>query len=299
MINEGVSRDTAKYWWLQCVSCSEASMTTQMRGFGLEEPVYEQGLHSFSGGFMHLGHACGLLTGAAIAAGFLARERFDDDEARAAAALYATIRLAKVHPELAGSVNCLDITDVNLTSLSGRLRYVKEGKAQLCGRLHLKWSPQAHELINKSFSEFKENIQIRDCANCAVETLGQIVRSTGLEERDLTLVAGLAGGVGLLGNVCGALASGVYAVSVSRYYKHNVKERDSRLKGSFYELVGAGYRGSATQLRLKFIDSFGSELCSQITQRKFSDMEEYSTFIKHGGCKEVIEFVTAWVNHQV
>ncbi len=75
-MNEGVSRELAKYWWLRCVACSEASFTTQMRGFGFEEPAYEQAIHAFSGGFMHQGYASGLLTGAVLAAGFVAQERF-------------------------------------------------------------------------------------------------------------------------------------------------------------------------------------------------------------------------------
>jgi hypothetical protein len=41
-----IPREMAKYWWLECVGCAEASLTTQMRGFGLENPPYEQGLHS-------------------------------------------------------------------------------------------------------------------------------------------------------------------------------------------------------------------------------------------------------------
>lgn len=64
-----VSRNLAKYWWLRCVACSEASMTTQMRGLGIENSICEQAMPAFSGGFMHLGHAGGLLTGASLAAG--------------------------------------------------------------------------------------------------------------------------------------------------------------------------------------------------------------------------------------
>lgn len=94
-MSEGISREIAKYWWLRCVACSEASMTTQMRGFGINDPAYEQAIHAFSGGFMHLGHACGLLTSAALAAGFVARARFDDDGTRSGAALHAAIQLAK------------------------------------------------------------------------------------------------------------------------------------------------------------------------------------------------------------
>ncbi len=60
-MDEGISRETAKRWWLRCVACSEASVTTQNRGFGFDAPAYEQAMHAFSGGFMHLllAHWCG------------------------------------------------------------------------------------------------------------------------------------------------------------------------------------------------------------------------------------------------
>jgi hypothetical protein len=294
-MSDGITRDLAKYWWLQCVACSEASMTTQMRGFGYEEPVYEEASHAFSGGFMYLGYACGLLTGAALATGFLARERFGDDATRSAAALYATARLAKAHPELTGSVNCRDITEVEFTKLRGRLRYLGEGKARMCGRLHLKWSPQAHALIDKALAEFEEHPLDRACSNCAVKTMEKMAAHVGIEAEDAVLVAGLAGGVGLLGNVCGALATGVYALSLSRQLEDEHKKRDSRMRGSIQELTGASFRGPATQLRLGFIDCYDSELCIEIIERQFQDLEDYSAFIEQGGCEEVMKFVADWV----
>ncbi len=244
---------------------------------------------------MHLGYACGLLTGAALATGFLARMRFDDDETRSTAVLHTTIQLAKTHPELTGSVNCREITEVDFTNLSGRLRYLREGKGRMCGRLHLKWSPQAHDLIDQELTEFEKNEPHRACANCAVQTMKAVAGSVGLENDDSVLVAGLAGGVGLLGNVCGALAAGVYALSLSRYLEKGDVKRDSRVKGSLQELTGAGFRGPATELRLAFINRFDSELCSQITGRRFHDIEGYSAFIEQGGCQDVVEFVADWV----
>lgn len=296
-MSENISRDLAKYWWLRCVACSEASMTTQMRGFGIKEPAYEQAIHAFSGGFMHLGHACGLLTGAALAAGFLSRARFDDDEIMFAATLYATMQLSKALPELAGSVNCREITKELLSKLSGRLRYVLRGKGRMCGRLHLRWAPQAQELIDTALTEFSESGPVRGCANCAVQTMRKMVSSVGMREEDSILVAGLAGGVGLLGNVCGALAAGVFAMSSARCLCKDAGKRDSRIRGSFQELVGSSYRGSPNQLRLAFVDRFGSELCIQILNRQFQDIVDHSTFVEQGGCQEVIEFVAKWVAH--
>ena len=207
-MNEGVSREIAKYWWLRCVACSEASLTTQMRGFGFEEPVYEQAIHAFSGGFMHQGYASGLLTGAVLAAGFVAQARFQDDETKSGAALHAAIQLTKAYPEYSGSVNCREITETDLTKLSGRLHYFKEGQGRMCGRLHLKWAPRAHQLIDKSLMEYGENKPAGSCANCSVRTMQELESTVGIKTGVSSLIAGFDGGVVLFGNVCGALPVG-------------------------------------------------------------------------------------------
>jgi hypothetical protein len=269
-------------------------MTTQMRGFGIYEPAYEQAMHPFSGGFMHLGHACGLLTGAVLAAGFVARSRFGDDGTRSGAALHAAIRLAKAHPELAGSVNCREITEVSLTKLSGRLRYFQQGKGRMCGRLYLKWAPQAQQLIDDALLEFEGRRRAGSCANCAVQTMRRLEPSARMKAEDSVLVAGFAGGVGLLGNLCGALAAGVFAMSAEDQLGREPKHRDSRIRGSLEELAGASYRGAATRLRLEFIGQFGSELCIKIVGRRFQDAADHSTFVEQGGCQNVTKFVADW-----
>lgn len=295
----GIAREAAKYWWLRCVACSEASMTTQMRGFGLDEPAYEQAIHAFSGGFMHRGHACGLLSGAAVAAGFVARSRFGDDRARAAAALHAAMRLAKAYPQVAGSVNCREITGVSLTALSGRLRYVREDKGRACGHLHLIWAPEAHRLIDEALLEFGCRPAAGSCANCAVQTMRYLIPSTGLKAEDAVLVAGLAGGVGLHGNVCGALAAGLFAMCLEDELARRRADRDSRMRGSLEELAGTRYRGAATRLRLAFVREFGSELCVEIIGRRFHDAADHSGFVEEGGCERVTTFVAQWTPGEV
>lgn len=292
-MDEKISKNIAKNWWHQCISCSEAAMTTQMRSFGLEAPAYEQAIHAFSGGFMHSGAACGLLTGAALAAGFLAKERFHDEETRIEATLYATIMLAQAHPELTTSINCKDITEVSLTTLGGRLSYLLKGKGSLCGRLHIKWASQAHEIIEKAFIEFNENRSKKNCANCAVATLKKLGPSFGMSVEDATVVAGLAGGVGLLGNVCGALAAGVFALSAAPYLRQTQESRDSQIRGALQELWGSAYQGPAKQLQQDFNERFSEVTCSKIVGRKFLDIDDHANFISEGGCKEVIEFVTS------
>jgi len=293
-MGEGISRDAAKYWWLRCVACSEASLTTQLRGFGICEPAYEQAIHAFSGGFMHRGYACGLLTGTALAAGFVARKRFSDDETRSGAALNAAMQLAEAYPELTKSINCREITETSLTKLRGRLRYFRQGQGRMCGHLHLKWAPRARLVIDRALEQYGEGRQAGSCANCAVRTMRELESSTGMKAKDSALVAGLAGGVGLCGNVCGALATAVFAISTGYQSRGDQKKRDSRLRGSLEELVGAEYRGAATQLRLEFVRRFGSELCVDIIGRNFHDAADHSTFVERGGCELVTKFVADW-----
>jgi C_GCAxxG_C_C family probable redox protein len=293
--DNGISRQQAKYWWLNCIGCSEASMTTQMRGFGFEEPSYEQAIHVFSGGFMHLGHACGLLTGAALAAGFRARSQLEDEESITEATLNATIQITEAFPELTGSINCREITDISFSTFGGKLKYLQQGKGKMCGRLHLKWASQAHDLIEKTLAEFDKHKSTGRCENCAVITMKRLVNSGIVKNEDSVLVAGLAGGIGLSGNVCGALAAGVFAVAANSYLSKKNKKRDSQLKGAVHEFFGTKNRGLPAQIRLAFIDKFGSELCVEISKKRFENISDHSSFIQNGGCSEVIEQISSWV----
>jgi hypothetical protein len=266
-------------------------MTTQLRSVGADYEVFEQAVHPLSGGFMHTGRACGLLTGAILAAGVQARARFDDDDTAIAAAVFTAERLAQAFPSLTGSVNCGEITGIDLRTLRGRLRYMRTGSGSRCGHLHLKWGSQANGLIAESLSRYDDRGSGRACANCAVATLRKLAVAVGMEPRDAVLIAGLAGGVGLLGNVCGALAAGVFALAAARYLDQPGVPRDSWLRGGFHELAGAAYRGESTRLRVAFTEEFGSDLCIDIVGRRFADGDDHSDYVAGGGCREVVDFV--------
>jgi len=281
----------AKYWWLRCISCSEASMTTQLRSVGDGNQALEQASRPLSGGFMHTGQACGLLTGAILAAGVLASERFEDDDTAITATVFTASRLATAYPELSGTVNCLEITGIDLTTVGGRLKYLRTGGGSNCGHLHLKWGSQANELIEESLSSYSDSRPARGCENCAVATLRPLAAAVGLAPRDAVVVAGLAGGFGLLGNVCGALAAGVFALSAARFLDRPDAPRDSWLRGGHQELSGSAYGGEPTRLRTALIDEFGSDLCLDIVGRRFSDGEDHSEYMANGGCGDVVRFV--------
>jgi len=286
---------TARHWWWRCLACAEASLTTQMRGYGLAEPAYEQAVHAFSGGVLHQGHACGLLTGAVVAAGFAARERFAEAPRRCAAALHAAIGLASAYQDLAGSLECRAITGVSLREPAGALRYLAARKDRLCGRLHAEWQARARAVTDEALAEFEASAAPGSCANCAVRTVRALAPALGLPEDAAPLVAGLAGGVGLRGGVCGALTAGIFAWFAGQRLARAPRRRDSRTRRLLAGLAGTGERAAAAPLHQALVERFGSDRCATIAGRSFRDPDDHHRFIAAGGCAEVVRFVAAWV----
>lgn len=289
-------RGVAKKYWLQCVSCSEASFTTHNRCAGIEAPLEEQASHLLSGGMMHQGNACGLLSGAILSAGLQAARRFDDDATRVSATLHAAVRLAEAYPEISGAVNCREITGQSVITLREKAQYMREGKAQKCGRLLMKWANRADTLIDDALTEFEMRDRSPSCANCSTETYKRIVSKDELARSGSTYVAGLAGGVGLQGRSCAALTVGILVLTMRHYAARRFQRQDSRFLGTLHELGLARFRKRPARLLKEFKREFGSDLCNEIVGRSFTSPNDHASFIVEGGCREVIGFIESRVS---
>ena len=296
----GISRDEAKNWWLRCISCSETSVTLVNRDAGVEAPLFEQALHLFSGGFMHQGQACGHLWGATLSAGLRATESFSGTDVRSAAALDATRRLIAALPEDGWAFTCWQNTGFDFTLLSGRLNYLKSEKPKACGRKALAWASKANNVIDTAIANFDSEAIAIPCANCAVNCMSKVAPVTGLGNRDSSIVAGFAGGLGLTGNVCGALSVGVFALSVRYYRDRNPESRDPKFRAAVQELnlVPFGLRKLPYRLLRDFTARFQTKSCEDIVGRVFDDIEDHSRFVANGGCQEVVQFVADWLRER-
>lgn len=284
-------RGVAKEWWLRCISCSEASFTTHNRCAGIEAPLEEQASHLLSGGMMHQGNACGLLSGAILSAGLQAAQRFGDEPTRSAATLHAAVRLADAFPETSGAVNCQEITGQSVVTLRQKAQYLREGKGRDCGRLLMKWANRTDTLVGEALTEFEGRDPSASCANCSVETFKRIASGDELTRFGSTYVAGLAGGVGLLGRSCAALTVGIFVLTLRHYAARRSQRRDSQLLGLLHEAGLGRFRKKPARLFEEFKLEFGSELCSEIVGRQFTSPDDHASFITQGGCREVIGFV--------
>ena len=288
-----VSRKSVRYWWDRSLSCAEALFTILNRAAGIELIAEEQAAHALAGGVLNSGRACGMLWGAALAAGAQAQARFERGEVAAVAALQITARMQDEFRDLIGAADCREIIGQDLTTVFGKVGYVTSGAAVTCTRLALKWSPEAHDLIQTGLADFDPAAVTRPLNNCAVMTMRFLAGPLGLDpERTPGLTAGFAGGLGLKGNTCGALAAGIFALALNYYHAQGRQARDSRLRALAQEIgLGKGFTVKPAQLRAAFLTRFRTDQCRELVSRGFASPEDLSTYLADGGCKEVIEFV--------
>jgi hypothetical protein len=289
-------RGIAKEWWLRCTSCSEASFTTHNRCAGVEAPLEEQASHLLSGGMMHQGNACGLLSGAILSAGLQAAQRFDDDATRSAATLHAAVRLAEAYPQISGAVDCREITGQSVITLREKAQYLRQGKGRDCGRLLMKWATRTDTVIGEALTEFDGRDPSSTCTNCSVETFKRIASDDELARSGPTYVAGLAAGVGLLGRSCAALTVGILVLTLRHYAARRSQRRDSAFLGLVREAGFGRFRKRPARLLEEFKLEFGSDLCSEIVGREFTSPADHASFIVNGGCRDVIGFVEGRVS---
>ncbi len=114
--------------------------------------------------------------------------------------------------------------------------------------------------------------------SCASE----VVRKMGGSEEETVMVAGFAGGLGLSGSGCGALAAAVWMNALTQNRKQTGKS--------------ATYDPS-TDLTLKvFYEETDYEIqCEKICGQRFATLEEHTEFVKNGGCKKLINVLAGTV----
>lgn len=265
--------------------------TVLNRAAGLELEDEEQASHTLSGGILRHGHACGQLWGSCLAIGARAERRFADPAMAQAASIHSAGLLFDEFGKQLSAVDCRDLIKQPLTSAAQRIRYVLSDKPGFCEQLAIKWAPAADQLIERGLKEFNPSALKQKPVNCAGLSMSMSAKAVGLEpQKYLVLAAGFAGGMGLKGNACGALAAAVFAMGL-KFYRGAKKPRDTRMKAVFQEFgIGAVLMKSTAGLLAKFKREYGSKTCAEITGRKFSSMDDHTEFINGGGCKDLIRF---------
>ncbi|HTX91869.1 MAG TPA: C-GCAxxG-C-C family (seleno)protein [Anaerolineales bacterium] len=272
----------AKKTFLKCGACSHTFFYILNREFGHPEETDELASNTLAGGLM-CGQQCGMLWGSALAVGAESYRRHADRGQAIAGAMTTTQQVMESFLKRAHSVNCRQIVGFDFNNPFGMIKFMLTTafhgglKNSVCFNLAGNWAPEAIQAAAQGLS-MEPTVLAQPPVSCATE----VAQKMGASEEDAVTVAGLAGGMGLSGNACGALGAAFWLNTLAWCRKHPGE-------------TPASYKNeNITGIMKAFNDATGSEiLCQKITGRHFQTIDDHTEFIRAGGCDALIKMLAA------
>ncbi|WP_320112339.1 C-GCAxxG-C-C family protein [Draconibacterium orientale] len=257
------------------LGCTGAIFAVVNKNFGQRDSEVEKATGPLCGGILQEGHQCGMLWGAALAAGTEANRRMKDSSAATSLAISTARDLVNSFNQRKSSVNCRDITNCNQKSMLGQIKFFITGKPLNCARLIGRWAPEAISTADKSLSLSPETSTkpIVSCTSILAEKMGA-------SKEKAMMLAGFAGGIGLSGNACGALGAAVY-LKAEKWFRESPDDKRFIVPGS--EEI----------MRDFLLENRGEVRCRKICGKTFASAEEHSEYMRNGGCRKLIDLLAS------
>ncbi|MCR9291041.1 MAG: C-GCAxxG-C-C family protein [Bacteroidetes bacterium] len=278
MDNEITTTQNPKAVFRKCGTCSQTFAHLLNRAFGNPRETEEHAIDPLAGGIINQGHQCGMLWGTAMAIGTEAFRRFEDKEKTIAVSVTATQKIVDSFVQEAHSVNCKEIIGFDLSNFFGLTAYmiktmVKGIDNSQCFNFAEKWAPEAIQ-TSVAGLEKEPNELICKAQSCT----SKVVKRMGGTDEEQMMVAGFAGGLGLSGHACGALAAAIWMKTLE-WCKANPGKTPPYLNNP-----------NAKKILKAFKEETNSEmLCHAITGQRFENIDAHSKFLENGGCEKLIE----------
>ena len=254
-------------------TCSESTYNVINRAFDNAHETEEKATMSLAGGIMQHGYQCGMVWGAAMAAGAESYRRFGAGPKAEAMAIRAAEKIVESFKARTKFVNCADITGIDDSATTMKLitTFLLKGGTIKCFNLAAKFAPIAFDVINDALAEEPPSIPAAP-ASCTAE----LARKMGATEEQSLMAAGLAGGIGLYGGACGALGAAIWLTALkSAKGNHSIPDYKSE---EGMEVIDRFLQNSEFEFE-----------CSVITGHKFTDVADHANFLNDGGCSTIIE----------
>ncbi len=240
--------------------------------------VEEKASMILAGGIAGQGFQCGMLWGAALAAGAQAYQVFgSDSQAEAAAIIASQGAVESFCTQSRNEINCLEITELNFqgeNQVLPILKFFLKGGPIGCFGLAARYAPLAFGEIAAALSE--ENFPV---PSAPVSCTATLAKKMGVSKLHVIMASGLAGGIGLSGGACGALGTAIWIQAM--------RQTD--------EPVGMNFSASWIENIIKvFVESSDYRFeCSEIVGRKFESVQDHAEYICKGGCAKIIDTLAA------
>ena len=233
----------------------------------------ERAADLFAGGLAAHGYQCGMLWGAALAAGAQAYRLFGHGPQTETGAMIAAQRLVESFRARNKYTDCLEITDLDLQGKIQARQIAKffiKGQPVSCIRMAAEYAPLAFSDINAALSEN------RQAPSPPVSCSTMLAFNMGASDIHTVMAAGLAGGIGLSGGACGALGTALWIIEMN-----GVKESAGKI-----DFIGP----RALDAIDRFMKCTDYEFeCSKIVGRRFEDIGDHAGYLHDGGCSKILK----------
>jgi hypothetical protein len=241
----------------------------------------EEASAPLAGGILQYGYQCGMLWGAALAAGAQAYRLLGPGPQAETDAVVAAQRLVKSFRARNKYINCEEITEIEWKPSSQRrlltqvFKFFIKGGPIGCFRMAARYAPEAYNEIDSALSG--EHIE---APSPPVSCAAMLAQKMGVSDMHTVMAAGFAGGIGLSGGACGALGAAIWIIGMN-----------SSTEGS----GKIGFQNPRAEDAIeRFLKSTDYEFeCSEIVGRRFENIGDHADYLHDGGCSEVIEALAA------
>jgi hypothetical protein len=237
----------------------------------------ERAADPLAGGLMR-GYQCGMVWGAALAAGAQAYRLFGAGPQAEARAVIAAQRIVESFRAQNSHIGCREITGIDMTS-SPSVRIVvrfliKSGATGSCFGMAARCAKAAFGEINAALSEKRI-----EAPSAPVSCSAMLAEKMGASDIHTVMAAGFAGGIGFSGSACGALGVAIWITGM------NILKDGGTL--------GLQVPGVLETIE-RFTECTDSEFeCSKIVGRKFESVADHARYVRDGGCSKIIEVLAA------
>lgn len=272
------NNENVKQTFKNCGTCSQTFAHLLNREFGQPMEMEEVAIDPLAGGLLNHGHQCGMLWGAILATGAEASRRYDSIDEAIAVTISASQHVVHSFLNKTNTVNCREITGYKLNTFLGMVGYIIKtlSKGMMnspCFNLAEEWAPDAINSASKGLDQPHIHLTCQP-VSCA----SLVAQKMGASDGEAVMVAGFAGGLGLSGNACGALAAAIWLKTL-----HWCKSNHGKSPSIFRNRIGR-------ELLKKFKSLTNDKMnCKNITGLSFNSVNEHAEFVHNGGCERIIK----------
>ncbi len=246
-----------------------------------------------AGGLMQQGYQCGMLWGAALAAGAQAYRLYGPGPLAETQAILASQRLMESFRLHNKSIDCFELTGLDWKPkvknqdknklMAQVIKFFVKGGPIGCFTMTARYAPLAISEMNTAFAAAFASDQL-ELPPSPVSCAALLAQKMGVSEAQAVMAAGFAGGIGLSGGGCGALGAAIWISAMN-----NIKNGAS---ANPYE--SKVFQSQAEDTIERFLQSSGYEFeCSKIVGRKFESVGDHAAHLRAGGCSEIIATLAA------